>query len=953
MLVFAVMFGSLLFPTSDTNSWKNFAYGQNEIIVDGYLNIYHGHLEDGIPLYEFHLFDFDTFRRPTIILEFENNISIKEVFGMAGQEVRVKGTITETSTDPPFQRMKVVSIKPIGATVELDQKVYTWTDKVFITIVAPHFNLDPQVKEVIGGPLSPVKVSTKGHDLDNYMLVESGTDTGIFLGTVILTGFTHDADGDSKTGDGHGNDTKPATTGIGPTGGFIEAGNDDGITVSFESSVDETVIGSAAILWSMGEAEWIFHSVVKNGKGFVRVTDPDMNLNPEEIDSFKVNVRSNSDVKGIKITVKETDKATGIFEGTVFFGDISESSSHKLKVSDFDTVTLEYDDNTRPGVYSIEDELGLTDTASIRPPLTLQEYPDHSNIDDNIIRVVYQESDDSFDIYRIIHGLPHDDSSFDLTRARIDPDGIGAPSEFTSRTVPINFSNLRHESKASEYFQEIFYDSGDSLSSYFESNSYGKFNLQGRTLEWKTLEYPKERYTSSSGNLRPYALIEDAMPQIVNNINFNGPDGRLQNSSPDQLRGDGDKGDDIDQLIFIVTQDNPEQDSYLKPQASSYLQPHNTGTAEDEHWVFLVFIVDGGSGFPVGETYQKGYGAVAHELGHNFNWYHTPMLRPHDTYSDPWSLLSGNNDETSPPGVVSFQRKRAHWIHSEDVVQVQQGQSKMVTLDFLNNPSTLEPNRYLMAEVPFGSDDIFYTVEARKDSRFDHIPKPTGLMIYQFNPDGYGDNIMRNIEEDKNAPLSVVPANPIVCRERNNDGFCIDADYNALSVNLGQTYNDSDNNIKIKLVSESEDSMNVCISNDGDPAVPKILINPSNTRINDSMNIVIEFRDCFDDLIQDVRYSLSVRQNGISLLQVNNESDPDGEVTHHTYPLPFSPSSSKPVYVNAEFHSSNDFTQTIVTENIRVVPEFDAVAIVVLLISIIAVIALTSKSKVSIVGIYK
>ena len=37
-----------------------------------------------------------------------------------------------------------------GATVELDQKVYTWTDKVYITIVAPDHNFDSDLVDEIG-----------------------------------------------------------------------------------------------------------------------------------------------------------------------------------------------------------------------------------------------------------------------------------------------------------------------------------------------------------------------------------------------------------------------------------------------------------------------------------------------------------------------------------------------------------------------------------------------------------------------------------------------------------------------------------------------------------------------------------------------------------------------------------------------------------------------------------
>ena len=88
-----------------------------------------------------------------------------------------------------------------GATIELDQKVYTWTDKVYITIVAPDHNMDSGLVDQIGeSSTDPIKVATRGNALSNYVLVESGADTGIFIGEVTLAGFKFDADGDSSTG---------------------------------------------------------------------------------------------------------------------------------------------------------------------------------------------------------------------------------------------------------------------------------------------------------------------------------------------------------------------------------------------------------------------------------------------------------------------------------------------------------------------------------------------------------------------------------------------------------------------------------------------------------------------------------------------------------------------------------------------------------------------------------
>ena len=254
-----------------------------------------------------------------------------------------------------------------GATVELDQKVYSWTDKVYITIVAPDHNFDGDLVDEIGNTeTDPIKVSTRGFDIDQYKLVETGTDTGIFTGEVILTGFSHDADGDESV------DTAPRTTGSGPTDGFLQTDDDDGLTVSFEFSEDETVVGSSLIRWNIGEVQWLEASYPASGTGVVRTIDPDMNLDPEAVDNFDVDVWSDSDAGGIDLTVTETNEATGIFEGTVFFTVTDESSGHRLRVAEGDTVTAEYEDNTLPDPYTTADELDITATSligTVVPPL--------------------------------------------------------------------------------------------------------------------------------------------------------------------------------------------------------------------------------------------------------------------------------------------------------------------------------------------------------------------------------------------------------------------------------------------------------------------------------------------------------------------------------------------------------------------------------------------------------
>ena len=250
-----------------------------------------------------------------------------------------------------------------GATIDLDQKVYSWTDKVYITIVAPDHNFDNNLIDEIGeSDEDPLRVATKGYDLDNYRLVETGFDTGIFTGEVILTGFAHEA-----TGKGD-----PRHIGDGPTDGYLPTPSDGGISVSYEFSEDETVFTSSIIRWNIGDVQWLEASYPASGTGVLRVIDPDRNLNPEAVDNFDVNIASNTDASGITLTVTETNEATGIFEGTVFFTTTGGSSGHRLRVSEGDTVTADYSDSTLPLPYTVNDSVSITSTTiigTIVPPL--------------------------------------------------------------------------------------------------------------------------------------------------------------------------------------------------------------------------------------------------------------------------------------------------------------------------------------------------------------------------------------------------------------------------------------------------------------------------------------------------------------------------------------------------------------------------------------------------------
>ena len=258
--------------------------------------------------------------------------------------------------------------------IQFNKKVFSWTDRVYITIFAPDFNSDPNMIDEIGVTTDDkITVSTHGYSIP-YHLVETGPNTGIFSGYVTLTGDpalkgSAGVDGQGTNPSGILSTCNPT---CGPTDGFLPSEENDGITVSFEYNRNQVITGSAPIRWNLGNVQWLQSNYPVNGQGIVQIIDPDMSLNPNAINKFDTNVWSDSDSGGIKLTMTETGPNTGIFQGTVYFTSDLSSSGNRLHVTSGDTVTAEYIDTTLPPPHSPSDQLRLTATTVVGkslPPL--------------------------------------------------------------------------------------------------------------------------------------------------------------------------------------------------------------------------------------------------------------------------------------------------------------------------------------------------------------------------------------------------------------------------------------------------------------------------------------------------------------------------------------------------------------------------------------------------------
>ena len=290
-------------------------------------------------------------------LERGEEITLKYVdYGPSGADY-----VTDDDRDVELQ----IETSNFGATIELDQNVYTWTDKVFITVVASDYNFDSNIVDEIGtDEKGEIIIRTRADEV-KYRLAETGPDTGVFTGELVLTG-----DNEALT-DGGPPGTSSQTL-AGPTDGTIKTRTSDGISISFDYSDSEApLVASALIRWNVGEVQWLEASYAATGSGVVRIIDPDMNINPDAVDSLDAVVYSETFIGGIELTLTETQEASGIFEGTVEFDPESASDGHRLQVTEGDIVTAAYDDETLPKPDN-GDTLEITATTligSIVPPL--------------------------------------------------------------------------------------------------------------------------------------------------------------------------------------------------------------------------------------------------------------------------------------------------------------------------------------------------------------------------------------------------------------------------------------------------------------------------------------------------------------------------------------------------------------------------------------------------------
>jgi hypothetical protein len=260
-----------------------------------------------------------------------------------------------------------IQLSNFGTVIELDQKVYSINDSVYITIVSPDHNFDFNSVDTIGNDEdSTITISTDRGYLSNYKLVETGKDTGIFVGEITLV-----------------NDGRATTETL---ANYAEDELQVWMKVHFVSTV-----ATALIRPNIGEISWLdndenymdlTNSYMSDDIAMIQIIDADLNKNSDSREIIFSKVYSDSDSSGKIIKLTEMDKIPGIFRGLVSFS--TSSSNEKLLVSSGDTVVVEYVDKSLPAPYTEMDTLILSAKTKIFGTKITTSLPHENNIVEKI-----------------------------------------------------------------------------------------------------------------------------------------------------------------------------------------------------------------------------------------------------------------------------------------------------------------------------------------------------------------------------------------------------------------------------------------------------------------------------------------------------------------------------------------------------------------------------------------
>jgi hypothetical protein len=237
---------------------------------------------------------------------------------------------------------------------------YGWYGKVNVLIYAPGWNFDEDRIEWIGdGTAGKGKVtfhSRSEYGFSQYNgsgcgLIETGVNTGLFLGRLKLTGHDYDLNGDGTVDTGLGGEGCSSTS-KSPYKelGKVEGGRDGAFTVNFQYNEDDKkyVTQTATFGWNLATISFTENEYSVNDKVEFKFYDKESRGLAKDKLPITFKVYSDSDKAGIDISATQhgNQKYKKAFEFSLTSDDAS--SGETLFAKPGDKIYVEFEDYSLP-----------------------------------------------------------------------------------------------------------------------------------------------------------------------------------------------------------------------------------------------------------------------------------------------------------------------------------------------------------------------------------------------------------------------------------------------------------------------------------------------------------------------------------------------------------------------------------------------------------------------------
>jgi hypothetical protein len=251
--------------------------------------------------------------------------SINESLVTRGHDIRIVYVDnTSSGGGSPTRIETVVHVGKASISVTFDKNEYSQYDTVELTVVAQMFNVNRDKVDTLNTPTggSIAVIAPSGQKYFPPM-IESGMNTGVFIGKIKLT-----SDPDYKEGDL-----------------VVKSGDRIKVTAALIPGIE--AVDSASITTRLGSISFDRTDYEIRDTVNLIVIDPDENKDSDVIDTVQVRVWSGTDIDGISLTLHEMGLFSGTFEGKFTLGG---TTNQTLQVSENDVMFAKYNDRTVPSL---------------------------------------------------------------------------------------------------------------------------------------------------------------------------------------------------------------------------------------------------------------------------------------------------------------------------------------------------------------------------------------------------------------------------------------------------------------------------------------------------------------------------------------------------------------------------------------------------------------------------